>query len=337
MNALRLMAVAVVALCLAATSACGSSAGSKVLDGKVTMGVSSVSFAELPFWVAESKGYFKDEGITVDVRVFKSGSDTLNAIVAGSIDITAGAYSSMLQAVAKHQDVIYVANMRKLPGYALVVSPKHINDITSLKDLLGKQVGVSSPGGETYNVLRYLMSKNDVPLDKVTYTAVGLTADAIAAMEKGVVPAAVMQDPAITQLEMRAGSDAKTIFDTRRADEVEKYTGVDRLVSTGIYANGKWATTNAKYVKAMVAAIVKAEKWIASATPDEIVDAMQKRFGEIDRKVLLAAVEANKGAYSTDGRLSEQDVNDAYAELKASQPDIGDIDLSKTYTNKYLP
>ena len=37
----------------------------------------------------------------------------------------------------------------RYPGFALVVSPKHTDEIKSVKDLANKKIGVSAPGSST--------------------------------------------------------------------------------------------------------------------------------------------------------------------------------------------
>ena len=78
---------------------------------------------------------------------------------------------------------------------------KQARPITSVKDLAGKKIGVSAPGSSTHFFLNYMLRKAGVDANTVGVIGIGLEATAVAAMEQGSVDAAVMLDPAITQLQ----------------------------------------------------------------------------------------------------------------------------------------
>ena len=104
--------------------------------------------------------------------------------------------------------------MTAIPGFALVVSPKHTGEINSVKDLANKKIGVSAPGSSTDFFLKYMLNKNGVDPNSVGVIGVGLGATAVAAMEQGTVDAAIMLDPAVTMLQGK-DKDLKILSDTR--------------------------------------------------------------------------------------------------------------------------
>src|ERR1044072_189604 len=71
---------------------------------KVTIAVGGKSlFYYLPLTVAERKGYFKDEGLEVEIPDFAGGARALQALVGGSADMVSGAYEHTINMVAKKQ------------------------------------------------------------------------------------------------------------------------------------------------------------------------------------------------------------------------------------------
>lgn len=50
----------------------------------------------LPISIAESLGYFKDEGLDVEIIDFQGGSRSLQAVVGGSADVVSGAFEHTL-------------------------------------------------------------------------------------------------------------------------------------------------------------------------------------------------------------------------------------------------
>ena len=60
---------------------------------KVTIAVGGKNlFYYLPLTIAERKGFFKEEGVNVEIIDFAGGSKALQAVVGGSADVVSGAY-----------------------------------------------------------------------------------------------------------------------------------------------------------------------------------------------------------------------------------------------------
>lgn len=57
----------------------------------------------LPISIAESLGYFKDEGLDVEIIDFQGGSRSLQAVVGGSADVVSGAFEHTLSMQARGQ------------------------------------------------------------------------------------------------------------------------------------------------------------------------------------------------------------------------------------------
>ena len=62
-------------------------------------------FYYLPLTVAERKGYFRDEGLEVEIPDFAGGARALQAMVGGSADMVSGAYEHTINMVAKKQPI----------------------------------------------------------------------------------------------------------------------------------------------------------------------------------------------------------------------------------------
>jgi NitT/TauT family transport system substrate-binding protein len=73
---------------------------------KITIAVGGKSlFYYLPLTVAERKGYFKDEGLEVEIPDFAGGARALQALVGGSADMVSGAYEHTINMAAKKQPI----------------------------------------------------------------------------------------------------------------------------------------------------------------------------------------------------------------------------------------
>ena len=71
---------------------------------KVTIAVGGkASIYYLPLTIAEQKGYFKDEGLNVEIVDFAGGSQSLRAVVGGSADVVSGAFEHTINLQASKQ------------------------------------------------------------------------------------------------------------------------------------------------------------------------------------------------------------------------------------------
>src|SRR3954452_12292188 len=69
---------------------------------KITIAVGGKTlFYYLPLSVAERKGFFKDEGLEVEIPDFPGGAKALQALVGGSADLVSGAYEHTINMAAK--------------------------------------------------------------------------------------------------------------------------------------------------------------------------------------------------------------------------------------------
>lgn len=107
--------------------------------------------------VGLEKGYFEDalgeDGATLKPLEFNSGSDTVDALLSGSLDATYIGPSPTLTAYSEDQDAVRVVTGAASGGASLVVSP----DITTVEDLRGKTIGTPGAGNTQDIAVRYLL------------------------------------------------------------------------------------------------------------------------------------------------------------------------------------
>ena len=313
------------------------SSGVAFAQSKITLAVGGGScLCYLPTMLAQALGEYEKAGLNVEVVDFKGGSESLKAVIGGSADVVSGYFDHCVNLAAKGQHLQSFVVYDRYPGFALVVSPKHSAEINSIKDLAGKKVGVSAPGSSTDFFLKYMLSKNSVDPNSVGVIRVGLGATAVAAMEQGTIDAAIMLDPAITILQ---GQDKqlKILTDTRSQKDTLAVFGGE-YPGGALYTRAEWIATHEKEVQAMTNAIIATLKWIHSHTPEEIADKMPANLVGKDKAQYVAALKNTLPMFSETGRMDPKGAAAVLAVFSQSSPDVAkaNIDLSKTYTNKYV-
>jgi NitT/TauT family transport system substrate-binding protein len=313
------------------------SSGIAAAQTKVTIAVGGAScLCYLPTVLAYQLGEFKKVGLDVEMVQLKGGSDALKAVIGGSADVVSGYFDHCVNLAAKNQALQSFVVYDRFPGFALVVSPKHNDTVKSIKDLANKKVGVSAPGSSTDFFLKYILSKNGVDPNSVGVIGVGLGGSAVAAMEQGTIDAAIMLDPAVTVL-VNKYKDLKILSDTRSQKDTLSVFGGE-YPGGALYTKAEWIAAHPKEVQAMTNAIVATLKWIHSHTPEDIANKMPAEMVGKDKSLYIAALKNTMPMFSETGKMDPKGASAVLAVFSQSVPAIAkaNIDLSKTYTNKFV-
>jgi len=290
----------------------------------------------LPTVLAKQLGEYEKAGLNVDLVDLKGGSDALKAVLGGSADVVSGYFDHCVNLAAKKQELQAFVVYDRYPGLVLVVAPSHTADIKSIKDLAGKKVGVSAPGSSTDFFLKYLLKKNGLDPAGTAVIGVGLGATAVAAMEQGQIDAAVMLDPSVTVLQ-GSHPDLRILSDTRtQKDTLETFGG--EYPGGALYSTAAWVAGHEKEVQGLTNAMLSTLAWIHSHTPEEIMAKMPEEMVGKDKALYLAALKNTIPMYSETGRMDPKGAAAVLAVFSQSSPDVAkaNIDLSKTYTNKFV-
>ncbi|MGM4919024.1 ABC transporter substrate-binding protein [Tardiphaga sp. 813_E8_N1_3] len=306
-------------------------------QSKVTIAIGGgACLCYLPTVLAKQLGEYEKAGLAVELVDLKGGSDALKAVLGGSADVVSGYFDHCVNLAAKKQELQSFVVYDRYPGLVLVVSPKHTGKITSIKDLAGKKVGVSAPGSSTDFFLKYQLKKNGLDPAGTAVIGVGLGATAVAAMEQGQIEAAVMLDPAVTVLQ-GSHKDLTILSDTRtQKDTLAVFSG--EYPGGALYSTTAWVKGHEKEVQGLTNAIMNTLKWIHSHTPEEIMAKMPEGIVGKDKELYLAALKNTLPMYSETGLMDPKGAAAVLAVFSESSPEVAkaNIDVSKTYTNKYV-
>ena len=117
------------------------------------------AFYYLPLTIAEQLGYFRAEGLDVEITDFAGGVQAIQAMVGGAADVVSGAYEHTISLQSRNQFYQAFVLQGRAPQIALGVSTKTMGGYKSLADLKGKKIGVTSAGSST-NLMANVAGKN---------------------------------------------------------------------------------------------------------------------------------------------------------------------------------
>ncbi len=147
-----------------------------------------------PFYIARDKGFFKDEGVDVEIVIMEDTAIKMGALVAGQIDIVASTVDEFPIYMKPGKMLHYVLAVDNSKGGDGVVATK---DITSIEGLKGKKVAFEQ-GSVSQFFLNALLK--DAGMSEADIEPVNMAAtDAGVAFAAGQVDAAVTWEPALSQ------------------------------------------------------------------------------------------------------------------------------------------
>jgi NitT/TauT family transport system substrate-binding protein len=146
-----------------------------------------------PVYVAQTKGHFQAENVSVEQIVFRVSSDATRAVSSDSIEIAGGtATDSVILADEQgNADVVAVAGALNKPTYSLIVRP----EIKSFADLRGKTLGVSDLKDGSTTLLMHMLEKGGLKPGEYDIVQAGGTPDRYAAVKSGGVAGAMLTQP----------------------------------------------------------------------------------------------------------------------------------------------
>ncbi|MFN7445239.1 MAG: ABC transporter substrate-binding protein [Curvibacter sp.] len=307
----------------------------KLEKSKVAIAVGGkASFYYLPLTIAEQLGYFKAEGLEVEISDFAGGARALQAVVGGSADVVSGAYEHTINLQNKGQMFQAFVLQGRAPQIALGVSAKTMANYKTVADLKGKKIGVTAPGSSTNMMANLVLSRAGLKAGDVSFIGVGTSAGALTALRTGQVDAMCNIDPVMTMLEQKG--DVRIVFDTRTLKGTREVFG-GSMPAGCLYSPQEFIQKNPATTQALTNAIVHALKWLQTAGPSDIIKTVPESYLLGDRGLYLASFEKVREALALDGLFPEDGGRTALRALASFDTTLkaDKIDLGKTWTNQF--
>ncbi len=302
---------------------------------RVVMSVGGKSaFYYLPLTIAEWLGYFKAEGLNVDVIDFSGGAHAMQAVVSGAVDVCSGAFEHIIKLQASNRQFQAFVLQGRAPQIVFGVSTKNLPDFKAVSELKGASIGVSSPGSSTNMMANLVLSRGGVKSDEVNFVGVGTADGALSALRSGQLDAISNTDPVMTMLEQRG--EVKLISDTRSLKgTVEVFGGP--MPAACLYASAEFIRRHPNTCQALANAVVRSLKWLQTAGPLDIVTTVPESYMLEDRGLYLAAFDKVRESISLDGIIADEGPATALKVLASLDASIKaeKISLAKTYTNVF--
>ena len=208
------------------------------------------------FAVADQLGFFKAEGLKVNIRWYIAGTDLPSMWGAGNIHLGTATATMVVPIAASGQAIYNIAPQSDIAGVQQVVLGKKAQEIVkSPKDLEKLKIGMPK-GASVTMAVQNMARANGVDFAKLQFVNLS-PPDAITALAKGDIDAMAAWAPWTFRAVKEAG--AKLYFTGNRSYIPGKEGPVDWLhVHAGVVASGKMLKDNPNALKAALRALRKA-------------------------------------------------------------------------------
>jgi NitT/TauT family transport system substrate-binding protein len=174
------------------------------------------TMSDVGYYVADAKGFFRDEGIEVAMTPFNSAAQMMAPLGVGELDVgggtvSAGFYNSIARGIAT-KIVADQSSMKPGYGYSSLMVRKDLVDsgrYRTLKDLKGMKVAIGAPGTGTASALNETLKMGGLKYSDVEVVYLGFPEHLPAFLNKG-IDAAISNEPTMT-LEIEQGAAVRIV------------------------------------------------------------------------------------------------------------------------------
>lgn len=303
---------------------------------KLTLAVGGqAGLYNLPLTVALQKGYFKEQGLELEVVDFSAGGQALQALIADNADVVSGAYDHTLRMQARGHALRAFVLTAEAPQVVVAVSSRSLPEYCMASDLRGKKIGISAAGSSTQMLANLVLAKAGVGADEVTFVEVGASADAVQALHSGKIDAIAHTEPVISLLEKQQA--IHIIADTRHPHGTRALFGGPVPAGT-LYAKVSFIEENPRTIQALTNAMVKALHWLHDASADDVAALVPPAYLLDDPDLYKQAYRNIQPALSSTGLFPAQGPALSRQALQAFDPTLQEMALSPagTWTNDFV-
>ena len=268
------------------------------------------SMGYLPLFVAVHRGFFKDEGLDIELpRLIPAMAQ--NALLAGEVQYH-GLADSGLRLAARGLPIKAIFYGADRPMYYLVAQ----KEIRSVGELRGKRIGVSQFGGTSDLSARLALKHFGVEPEKdALLIQIGAEGTRMAALRAGSVSAIIVPVPAVAILKREGFNEVSFVGD------------VVEFASNGYSTTDQRIKEHPQEVKKVVRALYRGLRY-AKENPAGTIGVIQKEW-KVDSEIAKGSYQAIVKALNEDGIIGEKQLKIHFDLIRRVEKNIGEIPVSR--------
>jgi len=235
---------------------------------KIRLAFCSQLLCVVPYEATRAGGFFAAEGLDVELIYTRGGNAAMQALVGGAVDYAGTSFDVALQAFARNAAIRRFATTGRLPLFALAVAPQAVAEITEIKDLENRTVGVSALGNADHALALYLLQQAGVDPSKVSFATLGT--NLYHALRLGQVDAGMVQEPALSLLIEDGGVALMNAMDL---EDAKRYLG-GPYEFMGVAVRAEERDERLDEMRRLARALAKGLKYVQTAPVSDLIDAL---------------------------------------------------------------
>lgn len=287
----------------------------------------------IPYMLAEKLGYYKAEGINVQLINESGGQSAETAVLSGQVQGAGGFYDHTLDLQSKGKYLEAVVTMADVPGEQLLVSNRLKGKVKSIADLKGLNIGVTDLGSSTNFLASFNVVKGGHKVSDYKPVPVGAGQTLIAAMQNSRIDACVTSEPTASLLKSK--NLAFTLVDMSHKKAAYNALG-GGYAATSLYMQTSYVKTHPDVAQKLANVYVKTLKWMSTHTPEQIANTVPQAYWAGNKQLYLSALKGQLPMFTTDGKMPSGVPENVKKILSQFKPQIKNVDLNKTYTNQFV-
>ncbi len=293
-------------------SACGGNDG-----GLKTLRINEVTHSVFyaPMYLADSLGYFEEEGIKIQLVNGGGADKVMTAVLSNSADIGfCGPEAAFYVAAGGTSDVPTVFGQLTQRDGSFLVSRNDEADTFRWTDLKGKEILAGRQGGVPAMTFEYILREKGFTDEDINFNFDVSFNNMTAAFLEGTAQYCTMFEP--TASEVQQEGRGYIVAAVGEASGVVPYTSY--------IAKRSWLEKNTETAKGFLRAMLRAVEYAETRTASDIAEKLTKHFPDTSAELLAASVENYRkiDAWATDLKMTEesfdrlQDIIEAAGELR---------------------
>ena len=288
----------------------------------------------LPPVLCEKLGFFKEQGLDVELINSRAGVEAENELLAGAVQGVVGFYDHTIDLQAKGKSIISIVQFSRAPGEVEMLSARAA-DIKTPADFKGKTLGVTGLGSSTDFLTQFIASRAGLKPGEFSLLPVGAGNTFVAAMKQDQIQAGMTTEPTVGQL-IKMGA-ATAMIDLRTPESTAAALG-GPYPAASFYVESAWLDGHEVEAQKLANALVKTMRWIAGHSADNIAAEMPKDYYVGDKALYVKGLADGKAMFTPDGRMPADGPETVLKVLSSFSRNLKGktVDLSKTFTTTFV-
>jgi NitT/TauT family transport system substrate-binding protein len=289
----------------------------------------------LPATLAERLGYFREQGLDVEMQSEPSGVSAADVLLAGAAHGVIGAYDHTIDLQAKGKSVQSVVQFTIAPGEVELVASRWADQIRSPADFRGHKLGVTGLGSSTSFLTQYLASLHNLNSSDLTLVPVGSGQAFVEALRQGRIDAGMTTEPTASRL--LSSGQARVLVDLRTPEATQKALG-GLYPFACLYMQTHWVNGHRDQAQKLANALVKALRFISTHSAADIAAQLPAEYFAGNKALYIQSLALSKSMFTPDGVMPPSGPAAVLKVLSTVNRAVRGktINLAETYTTEFV-